>query len=195
HLRFGAQLAAALYDGMTWRVLVVGDCGARLNGTEVIATPNRGDGVLALLRSEVFTAARERLGGSVMNGTSSAVTDRALEVARAYTVSGSGSYLASFEDALPLEAYRESSEAAESRALSRFPDLPTELVRDTLAHGLLGIGKHRNKPGPLGTPCIDGTPVPPEQAHDRRIGKDALVTLELFSDGYFGCPPPGEVTL
>ena len=79
HLRFGAQLAAAFHDGASWRLFVVGDCGVRLNGVDVIATPNPGDGVLSLLRASVFTGALEHLAGE---GTE--VTDQALAVARAY---------------------------------------------------------------------------------------------------------------
>jgi len=199
HLRFAAQLACAFYDESHWRLLVVGDCGVRLNGAQVIATTNPGDGVIALLRKHVFAAALEHLDGATgdagATGVAPHLTDTALDVARAYTVAGSGSYLEEHADALPQAAYRAFTAAAEAAALTAFPDLPAALVRDTLAHGLLGIGVHRNTAGPLGAPCIDGTHVPLELVHDRRIAAADVSTLELFSDGYFGTPPSGKVTV
>lgn len=196
HLRFAAQLACAFYDGSHWRLLVVGDCGVRLNGEEVIATTNPGDGVIALLRAHVFAAAREHLRAATGDaGVTQHLTDTALDVARAYTVMGSSSFLHEHAEALPQADYRACAAAAESAALEAFPNLPAALVRDTLAHGLLGIGVHRNTAGPLGAPCIDGTVVPPELVHDRRLAAADVSTLELFSDGYFGTPPAGEVTV
>lgn len=178
HLRFGAQLAAVFYDGAAWRVLVVGDCGVRVDGDRVIGTRNRGDAVLALWRSRVFAA-------------TSAAPDTALDVARGYTVTGSGRFLDEYGAWFDESKYRRVRDEAGLAARSAFPDLSAELIDDTLAQGLIGLAKHRNSSGPLGSPCIDGSRVPVDQVSDQRFAVGAVTTLELFSDGYFGTPPRG----
>ena len=202
HLRFGAQLAAVFHRADAWRVFVVGDCGVRINGERVVTCRNEGDTVLALWRAAVFGAVLAR--GPVADVTDGLAlhvslgrshTDLALDIARRYTVAGSGRFIEEFAAWFPESEYRRCAARTESDALGRFAHLGSTLVADTLANGLIGLAKHRNADGPLGSPCIDGTVVPPRQAHDETLSAADVATLELFSDGYFGTPAPGATTL
>jgi hypothetical protein len=202
HLRFGAQLAALFHAGDVWRVFVVGDCGVRINAQRVITSGNKGDAVLALWRAAVFAAVLGRgpradvtAGPTAPEQERTAHTDLALDIARRYTVAGSGRFIEEFAEWFPEDEYRRCTAQAERDARARFDHLGSELVADTLAHGLIGLAKHRNAAGPLGSPCIDGTLVPPEQARDDLVTASEVTTLELFSDGYFGTPPPGATML
>ena len=186
HLRFGAQLAALFYDGEAWRVFVVGDCGVRINGTRVLGTSNRGDALVALWRAKVFAAVTD---------TASTTVDTALAVARRYTVEGSGRFLEEHAQALPASLYRRCVAEAQDEACAAFPDLDRTLVLDTLAQGLLGLGKHRNGHGPLASPCIDGTAVPAEQVKEEIVAGGDARSFELFSDGYFGTPAQGATAV
>lgn len=190
HLRFGAQLAAVFFDGAGWRVFVVGDCAVRIDGNRIIGSSNRGDAVLALWRAKVFEAATANL--PLGSGTSH---DDALAVARAYTVAGTGRFLAEHGGMFPFPDYQRCRTAVHEAALAAFPAVQQAVLDDALTGGLIGLATYRNTHGPLGAACIDGSDVPPEHAHDEVLAAGALATLEIFSDGYFGTPPAGATTV
>jgi len=194
HLRFGAQLAAVFFDGARWRVLVVGDCGVRIDGDGVASSKNVGDAVLAMWRAKVFASV---VAGATTAATEApaSLTDAALAVARHYTVAGAERHLQEHATWLPLAEYRRCAAAVERDAHAAFPELPPDLVSDILAYGLIGSARHRNASGPFGSPCIDGSTVPADQAVDMVIDAAGVDSLELFSDGYFGTPPRAAITV
>jgi len=190
HLRFGAQLAAVFFDGAAWRVLVVGDCGVRIDGHRTVGGSNPGDAVLALWRAKVFNAV---IADSAPHAP--APHDDALAVARSYTVAGSGRFLEEHADLLPYPAYQRCRTESHRQAAVAFPAVPRLMLEEALGQGLIGLAKHRNQAGVLGAACLDGSAVPPEHAHDEVVGATAISTIELFSDGYFGKPPQGAITV
>lgn len=180
-LRFGAQLALAVHDRDSWRLLVVGDCGIRVDQGAILQRPNEADQVLARARALVFHHVRAR----------GVPVTRALDVARAYTVHGMGAFLGEHADAVPQEDHARLHRLAIDETRAADAQLPDHLIERAIDAGLLGVGRLRNAPGPLGHACIDGSDVPASFVVERRLAASEVRSVELFSDGYFGAPPTG----
>jgi len=180
-LRFGAQLALAVNDRDSWRLLVVGDCGIRVDQGTILQRSNEADRLLARARALVFHHVLAR----------GVPVTRALDVARAYTVHGMGACLGEHADAVSREDHARLRQRAIAEARSAHPELPDHLIESAIETGLLGVGRLRNAPGPLGHACIDGSDVPPSFVLERRLERSEVRSIELFSDGYFGAPPAG----
>lgn len=183
HVRCAAQLAALLRAPGGWRLIVVGDCGARLDGVRVVGGESPGDSLMALWRAQVFGALRAA-GAGVMD---------ALRVSREYALAGSGAHLAKGAPWLAPERHAELAESALAQAVERFPELTREQAAAALRGGILGMAAHRNRPGPLGAACLDGFEVPLSLVIDEFLPDGSFRVVELFSDGYFGTPPVGAV--
>ena len=190
HLRFAAQLAAALRDGPCWRLLVVGDCGVRLNGREVLLTPHPGDAIVSLWRATVVRGAQEHGAQANRAREDDTPPPEALRAGRAYALRGTGAFLEEEAGAVPRTLYQRLRDEALATAPARFPDLPADVVRDALHRGILGLARERNRPGPLGFASIDGFPVRLDGVIDRTLAASDVTSIELFSDGYFGLPEP-----
>ncbi len=182
HRRCGAQVAALVRTEIGWRLLVIGDCGARLDGRETLTGANPGDALTSLWRATVFAAV-------TANGADS---QEALALSRRYTLVGSGTYLTEGEDRLTRDQHAALAAQALTTATARHPELPPEIVEGALAGGILGMVQHRNQPGPLGSACLDGFAVPSSLLIERDLPRGSVTTVELFSDGYFGTPAQGE---
>ncbi len=183
HRRCGAQVAALVRTPTGWRLLVIGDCGARLDGREAVTGANPGDALTSLWRATVF-------GALTANG---AGVEEALALSRRYALVGNRTYLTEGENRLTPERHSALAAEALTTAIAQHPELPPEIVEDALAGGILGMAQHRNRPGPLGSACLDGFAVPDSLLIERDLPAGSFTTVELFSDGYFGTPAPGEV--
>lgn len=183
HRRCGAQVAALVRTPRGWRLLIIGDCGARIDGLETISGANRGDPLTSLWRGAVFQTASGR-GASV---------EEALALSRRYALSGSARYLAEGERWLDAGQHAALAADALAEAIERYTDLPGDLIEGALADGILGMAAHRNRPGPLGSACLDGFEVPDGLIIERELPGGSFAVVELFSDGYFGTPPAGAV--
>lgn len=189
NLRFAAQLAVAFSSPSAWRIVVVGDCGVRVTrrgGSPVVlgsTTPH--DDITAIWRAAVVE--------HVLAATSS--IDLALTVGRAYALAGIRTFLPEYAGTFDREQHANLSAAALQSAVAAHPSLSAADVGTVLALGITGLGQHRNAPGPLGFPCLDGTDVPAETVQDITFDASEVESIELFTDGYFGLPPAGEASV
>jgi hypothetical protein len=177
--RFAAAAAIAHVDGGALRLLVVGDCGARVDGARVVHRPHAVDDVMARLRASVFASLGEE--------DADASSSRRLEVARAYVVQGIATPPLPDDPALGA-AHGRIAARAWSDLLAAFPEIERGLLRSLADGGIRGAARLRNAAGPLAHGVLDGFPTSLDHVEDLRLDGGALATLELFSDGYFGWP-------
>lgn len=181
--RFAAAVAIAHVDRDVLRLLVVGDCGARVDGTRIVHRAHPVDDVMARLRSSVFAALGEE--------DATASLTRRLEVARAYVVHGIATPPLP-DDRRLAAAHERIAGRAWSDLLQAFPDVaPGGVLRALAEGGIRGAARLRNGTGAFAHGVLDGFPMSPEHVEDVRFDRDAVATLELFSDGYFGWPQAG----
>ena len=178
NLRFSAALAAAFLTDDRVRLLVVGDCGVRVNGGAPIQHRHPLDGVLSQFRAVVF----EALADAVQD------PDLRLAVARSYTVEGIDHRPLDVREWVSEEQHRRIHDLVMDTLPARVPKVEPEAARAVARAGARGVGHHRNEAGPLGHGILDGFPVPTAFVLDRWIDRATVHTLELFSDGYFGFP-------
>lgn len=174
--RFAAQLSMAVKEGDRYRFTVIGNSALRLNGKEVFSAPQLGEDICARLRIAVY---RHLTGGG-------ADRPKAGEWARAYTVEGL---------AVPLQGKGLGAGdldrlrgAVRAECIERFPGLGAETIEDVLAGGLKGLHRYRNRPGPLGFPSINGSPIPEDMIIEFERPASDVHCIEIFSDGYPGVP-------
>ena len=175
---FAAQASIAVREGSHYRFIVVGDTGLRINGREIFFNRKPGDVICAQLRAAVYRH---------MTGTG-ADGETANTWARAYTVDGLKAVLPGTPRALSEVNLAPLREAARAQCLSRLPGIAAEIVENVLNEGLKGAYRYRNRPGPLGFACIDGSPVPRDMIVEFKRPAGSIHCIELFSDGYPGAP-------
>lgn len=185
HARCAAQLALLLRTPLGWRLIVVGDCGVRLDGDphRTFGGGSLGDELIATWRAAVFAAVTD----------AGAAVEEALTLSRAYALTGTAAFVPEGSRWLDRSAHAALAEAATARAVARFSTLPVELVTEALGGGILGMAAHRNRAGPLGAACLDGFAVPLELVVEHDLPEAGFEVAELFSDGYFGQPAAGRV--
>jgi hypothetical protein len=175
---FGAQLALALEGRTAFRFIVIGDSGLRLNGREVFRFRQPLDDICAAIRKAVWNHLGAR-------GVPSALKN---EIARAYTVEGLAAVLPRWMDWIDentLPGLRQKAIADAARIQRK---LDHAVIEKAVLGGLREQNLYINRIHPLGSPCINGFPIPHEfiMQFDRNI--DDVETIELFTDGYFGYP-------
>lgn len=176
--RFSAQAAIAIRHRDLFRFIVVGDTGLRINGHEVFSQPILGDVICAQIRSAVH----RYLTGI---GFSYEASD---EWSREYTVEGLSAVLAGDLGKIGPTDLSELREVARRESQRRLPGIAADDIDDVLMYGLKGLHRYRNRPGPLGFPCIDGSPVPKDMTIEFERAAESIECIELFSDGYTNVP-------
>lgn len=181
--RFSAQVAIAVRHRTTYRFIVIGDTGLRIDGREVFCVPNPGDVICAQIRVAVHRFLTK----------SGADTEMARTWARRYTVEGLGSVLPGTPIDIGTAELRRFRNLAKTESRKRLAGLAARDIDGVLMEGLKGLHRFRNRPGPLGFASIDGTRVPPEMIVEfERAAKD-VQSIELFSDGFPRLP--GKTTV
>lgn len=176
HLRFGATLTIAIDLGSRFRFIAIGDSGLRLNGAEVVVVDSGLDLVTAALRQEAYRMIAET-GGEL-------ATQR--RVSRACSFYGAAALHPDMQpglDALSLaELYRRSV----VRCRTRFPHAPLADIERLLAQGISGQTRFQNNTvSPFSYAVLDGFDVPPSLVHTFERSREALRSIELYTDGYF----------
>jgi len=176
HRRFGATLTIAADLGRTFRFIVVGDSGLRLNGSEVVVVDSGLDLVTATLRQEAYRLVAES-GGDL---------EAQRRVSRACTFHGIGE---PHPDMLPwLDDRRLAAlyERSLAHCRARFPLAPSVDIERLLDRGISGQTRFQNNTAsPFSYAALDGfdIPLPLVRVFDRP--RESLESIELFTDGYF----------
>ncbi|MSP49221.1 MAG: hypothetical protein EXQ95_07830 [Alphaproteobacteria bacterium] len=176
--RFSATLALALAVPGGWRLYRIGDSGIRLNGTDTLIEESALDPVYSLFRAALWRR-------FVALGLPVDEVDR-----RSRLRLVEGATHPSEDAALAAEARDEAIE----RVVARSPFLDAGEIRQILDRGLTRQSDYRGDDGhiyrgrehPLGYGPLDGWPIPDRFIHVDNRTAEAVRTVELFTDGYYG---------
>jgi hypothetical protein len=183
NIRLGAQLVLVLEGRTRFRFVVVGDSGIRINGSEVFSGHHEIDDICAAIRCTVWQHLdRFEVPRSTRNA-----------VARAYTVQGLGRVLPEWTRWISENDLGTLRSLAFQLAEPKVQHLDATLVGQTLIGGLREQSRYVNRVHPLGFPSLNGFPIPPGFLVQFDRDKDMIDTIELFSDGYFGCAERPEI--
>ena len=182
--RFGATLTLAADLGETFRFVLIGDSGLRVDGAEVFVNDTGLDLVTASLRVEAYRIAAAAGGGP---------EDRA-RVGRAAAFYGAATLHTDMRPWLDEAKRMQVYERSLTWCRARFPTVPEADIRFLLDTGIGGQARFANNTAsPLSYAVLDGfeIPLPLVRVFDRP--RAAMRTIELFTDGYF--KPGGAPTL
>ena len=181
---FAAYVVLALMGAERVRFLIIGDCGLRLNGTETFLAHNPIDSIGTAIRKAVWQRVIEK----------EADRETADRTARSYTIAGLQDVLPETERWVGRQDLIRIREEALGDASASLPDIPPTVIREALEGGLVEQHRYANRIHPLGFPTVNGFPIPGSMSvsFDRKTTE--IETIELFSDGYFGCPEGTTIT-
>jgi len=174
--RFGATLTLAADLGETFRFVLIGDSGLRINGAEVFVNDSGLDLVTASLRVQGYRLVGEAGGGA---------DDRA-RVGRAAAFWGAARLHPDMEPWLDETKCRLLYERSLAWCRERLPAAPVADIRHLLDTGIGGQARFANNTvSPLSYAVLDGfeVPMPLVRVFDRP--RRVLRSIELFTDGYF----------
>ena len=174
--RFGATLTLAADLGESFRFMLIGDSGLRINGTEDFINEPAHDLITASLRVEGYRMVEEAGGGA---------EDRA-RVGRAGAFYGAASLHPDMRPWLDEAKRRLLYERSLAWCRARLLGVPESDIRHLLDTGISGQARFANNTlSTLSYTVLDGFEVPLSgvQVFDRP--RAALRSIELFTDGYF----------
>jgi len=174
--RFGATLTIAVDLGESFRFILIGDSGVRLNGDETIVVDGGLDAVTATLRQEAYR--QVALAGGDLEAQR--------KVSRAASFHGAATLhpeMVQWIDERRLAAlYRGSFE----RSRRRFPKAPEADIRWLLDRGVSGQSRFQNNTiSPFSYAVLDGFEIPMSLVRVVDRPRATLRSIELFTDGYF----------
>ena len=174
--RFGATLTVAIDRGSSFRFILVGDSGLRLNGEEVVVIDDGLDRVTASLRQAAYRWVADA-GGEL---------DAQRAVGRLcsfYGIASLHSGMRPWLDEVHLGMLRDRCLAT---CKARFPKAPEEHLMRLLDRGISGQTWFQNNlRSPFSYSVVDGFEVPPKLVGVIDRQRESLQTLELYTDGYF----------
>jgi hypothetical protein len=180
---FGAQLVLALEGQSSFRFIIIGDCGLRINGQEVFLFNNPIDDICTSIRKAVWNYLdTQRVPRTKKN-----------EIARAYTVSGLGSVIPKWSDWIDEDALKILKEITFKDLKHIQTKIDGLIVKKAILGGILEQSLYINRIHPLGFPCINGFPIPRDLVKQFDYKTEDIETIELFSDGYFGYPKGTQI--
>ena len=174
--RFGATLTLAADLGETFRFVLVGDSGLRIDGREVFVNDTGLDLVTASLRVEAYRLVGEAGGGA---------DDRA-RVGRICAFEGATYLHPEMQPWLDQAKLGLLYERSLAGCRARFPRVPEADVRSLLDTGVSGQTRFQNNTAsPLSYAGLDGfeIPLPLVRVIDRP--RATIRSIELYTDGYF----------
>ena len=178
--RFGATLTLAADLGETFRFVLIGDSGLRINGSEVFIDDTGLDLVTASLRVKAYRMVGEAGGGA---------DDRA-RVGRAAAFYGAAKLHPDMRPWLDETKRRLLYERSLAWCRARFPAIPEADIRLLLDTGISGQAQFANNTAsPLSYSVLDGFEIPLSLVRVIDRPRAALRSIELFTDGYF---KPGD---
>ena len=174
--RFGATLTLAADLGETFRFVLIGDSGLRIDGTEVFINDTELDLVTASLRVEAYRIVREAGGGA----------EERARVGRACAFYGAAQLHPDMLPWLDETKCRLLYERSLAWCRTRFSAIPQADIRLVLDTGVSGQAQFANNTAsPLSYAMLDGfeIPLPLVRVIDRPRAR--MHSIELFTDGYF----------
>ena len=174
--RFGATLTIAIDLGPTFRFVLIGDSGLRLNGSELVVVDKGLDLVTATLRQEAYRMVGEARGD----------LDAQRRVSRACAFHGTAEVN---QDMLPWLGDGKLAvlhQRSVDRCRARFPAVPVADIERLLSRGISGQTRFQNNTlSPFCYASLDGfdIPLPLVSVFDRP--RESIASIELFTDGYF----------
>jgi len=168
--RFGTTLALALAIPGGWRLYRVGDSGIRLNGSELLLEESGLDPIYGEFRAVLWR--RFAAQGLPVDEIDRRSRLRLVEGA-AHTSEDSALVAGARDEAI-------------GRAKTRFPGIDAGDVRSLLDRGLARQSDYRDRDHPLGYGPLDGWPIADRFIHVEDRPADAVRSIELFTDGYYG---------
>ena len=174
--RFGATLALATDLGETFRFVLIGDSGLRIDGAEVFINDTGLDLVTASLRVEAYRMVGDAGGRA---------EDRA-RVGRASAFYGAAKLHPDMLPWLDETKRRRLYERSLTWCRARFPAVPDADIRLLLDTGISGQAQFANNTAsPLSYAVLDGFEIPPPLVRVIDRPRAAIRSIELFTDGYF----------
>jgi hypothetical protein len=174
--RFAATLALAVDLGGSFRFVLVGDSGIRLNGREILVVDSGLDRVTASLRQEAYRIV-EAAGGDL---------PARRQVGRACAFHGAGALVPEMQPWLDVAMLAALRRAALDRCRRQLPHVPQDHLERLLDRGIAGQGEFQNATtSPLGYAVLDGSEVPMALVRVVDRPRASVQTIELFTDGYF----------
>jgi hypothetical protein len=174
--RFGATLTVAVDLGRTFRFIVIGDSGLRLNGSEVVIVDTGLDLVTASLRQEAYRMVAE--GGGDL--------DAQRRVSRAVSFFGAAKPHPQMQPWLDERRLAGLYASALARCRMRFPSAPIADIEQLLDGGISGQTRFQNNTAsPFSYATLDGFELPLPVIHVFDRPRESLQSIELFTDGYF----------
>jgi hypothetical protein len=175
--RFGATLTLAADLGATFRFVLVGDSGLRLNGGQTWIDDTGLDLITSSLRQEAYRVVAASGGDDAAR----------MAVGRAIAFNGTAKLLPEMTpwlDAAGLAALHGRC-AANCRA--RFPAVPAADIEKLLSGGIINgqVAFQNNTASPLSYAVLDGFDVPMSLVRTIDRPRDRVRSIELFTDGYF----------
>ena len=172
--RFSAQAAIAIRQASGYRFIVIGDTGLRLNGREVFSGPKAGDIICGQLRAAVHHYLIKR-------GVDGQVADH---WSRNYTVEGLRAVLPGAPVEIDAAVLAALARQAGQASAERLAGVAEQEIESVLMDGLKGLHRFRNRPGPLGFACIDGSRLRRDMIIEFERPTPSIDCIELYSDGY-----------
>ena len=174
--RFGTTLALAADLGETFRFVLIGDSGLRINATETFIDDTGLDLVTARLRVEAYRIVQETGGAS----------DARARVGRACAFYGATAIHPDMQPWLDESKRLALYERALGWCRVRFPAVREMDIRHLLDTGILGQARFANNMlSPLSYAVLDGFDIPPPLVHVIDRPRAEIHSIELFTDGYF----------
>ena len=174
--RFGTTLTLAVDLGETFRFVLIGDSGLRIDGAEVFIDDTGLDLVTASLRVEAYRMVGEA-GGEAAD---------CARVGRACAFYGAAKLHPDMRPWLDETKRRLLYERSLAWCRARFPAIPEADILVLLDTGISGQARFANNTAsPLSYAVLDGfeVPLPLVRVIDRP--RAAIRSIELFTDGYF----------
>lgn len=174
--RFSATVALALERAEHLELVLVGDSGIRINGSQVFQSLKELDGITAALRAAAWPR--------VAAGTADPVQRE--RVARQVTFHGTRQPAAACEGLLLASDLLAVEADALSACTASYPHVPAALVAGLLRGGIVNEQRRHqnNAASPLGYSCLDGFPIPAHLVAAHRLPLHEVRSIELFTDGY-----------
>ena len=183
--RFGATLTIAIDLGASFRFVLIGDSGVRLNGVETIVVNQGLDMVTAMLRQEAYRQVA-LAGGDI---------EAQRKVSRAASFHGAAALHPEMQPWIDERRLAELYTGSFERSRRHFPEAPERDIRQLLDLGISGQYRFQNNIiSPFSYAVFDGFDIPMSLVRVVDRPRATLRSIELFTDGYFKPGATAELT-